>query len=103
MPKANEPKERAPSHLSTCGGCPVLLEVAGSLKTRFAQTVQPPFSATSAVLGCVTMGKGNMLALQRCPLKGGFLRPSVLQEEIINTMDCPINKYRDVVSAVFGG
>jgi hypothetical protein len=64
--KENEPKERAPGHLSACGGYPALLEVAGSLKTREvynplrgAQTVQTPFSATSAVLSCVTMGKSN--------------------------------------------
>jgi len=49
------PKRKGTSHLSANGGFPVLLESAGSLKTRFAQTVQTPFSAVSAVLGCMTM------------------------------------------------
>jgi hypothetical protein len=47
--------------------CPLLLDFAGSLKTRPAfkklmggtQTVQAPVSAGSAVLGCGTMGKAN--------------------------------------------
>jgi hypothetical protein len=34
-------------------GFPALLEPAGSLKTRFAQTGQTPFSADSPLLGCV--------------------------------------------------
>ena len=34
----------------------VLLDAAGALQTRFAQTVQIPFSAASPVLGCVPMG-----------------------------------------------
>jgi len=34
----------------------VLLDAAGALQTRCAQTVQIPFSAASAVLGCVPMG-----------------------------------------------
>jgi hypothetical protein len=38
-------------------GFPALLALAGRLQTRCAQTVQAPFSAASAVLGCVTMGK----------------------------------------------
>jgi hypothetical protein len=38
-------------------GFPALLDAAGRLQTRCAQTVQAPFSAASAVLGCVTMGK----------------------------------------------
>jgi len=36
-------------------GYPVLLDAAGALQTRCAQTVQIPFSAASAVLGCVPM------------------------------------------------
>jgi hypothetical protein len=57
-------KERAP-----CVSCPaeggmpgvyaphgVLLDAAGALQTRCAQTVQIPFSAASPVLGCVPMG-----------------------------------------------
>ena len=34
----------------------VLLDAAGALQTRCAQTVQIPFSAASPVLGCVPMG-----------------------------------------------
>jgi len=34
----------------------VLLDAAGALQTRYAQTVQTPFSAASPVLGCVPMG-----------------------------------------------
>jgi hypothetical protein len=40
----------------------VLLEVAGSFKTHppwLTQTVQTPYSATSAVLSSVMMGKNN--------------------------------------------
>jgi hypothetical protein len=50
-------KRKGTSHLFAFGEFPVLLEPAGSLKTRFAQTVQTPFSAVSAVLGCMTMEK----------------------------------------------
>jgi len=49
LPKENEPKEKAPVPLGP-SGCPSLLEAAGILQTRFAQTVQNPFSAASAVL-----------------------------------------------------
>ena len=35
----------------------MLLDAAGALQTRYAQTVQIPFSAASPVLGGVTMGK----------------------------------------------
>jgi hypothetical protein len=37
----------------------VLLDAAGALQTRCAQTVQSPFSAASPVLGCVPMGTGR--------------------------------------------
>ena len=37
-------------------GCPALLDAAGALQTRCAQTVQIPFSAASPVLGGVPMG-----------------------------------------------
>jgi len=51
LSKENEPKEKTAYHLAF--GCPALLEPAGSLKTRFAQTGQTPFSADSLLLGCV--------------------------------------------------
>jgi hypothetical protein len=56
MPKENEPKEKALVSLGPTDS-PVLLEAAGTLKTRYAQTVQIPYSAASAVLSCVPMGK----------------------------------------------
>jgi hypothetical protein len=57
LPKENEPKERAPVSLGPTD-FPVLLEAAGSLKTRrYAQTVQTPFTAASVVLSSVPMGK----------------------------------------------
>ena len=57
-------KERAPGVPCPAeGGIPgvyaphgVLLNAAGALQTRCAQTVQPPFSAAFPVLGCVPMG-----------------------------------------------
>jgi hypothetical protein len=56
-PKKKNEKEKAPSHLPRRRrGAPVLLDAAGALQTRYAQTVQIPFSAASPVLGCVTMG-----------------------------------------------
>jgi hypothetical protein len=51
LSKENEPKETTASHLAY--GYPALLESAGSLKTRFAQTVQTSFSAYSLLLSCV--------------------------------------------------
>ncbi|MBU1138589.1 MAG: hypothetical protein KKA76_06405, partial [Proteobacteria bacterium] len=48
-PKENEAKERASVSLGPSDFL-ALLEVAGSLKTRFAQTVQTPKSAPSVVL-----------------------------------------------------
>jgi hypothetical protein len=53
--KENEPKEKAPVSLGPSDYL-VLLKSAGSLKTRFAQTVQTPISAAFAVLSCVPMG-----------------------------------------------
>ena len=50
-------KERAPVFLvPPKAGCPALLDAAGALQTRCAQTVQIPFSAASPVLGCGPMG-----------------------------------------------
>jgi hypothetical protein len=42
LPKEKEPKERAPVAFGPAD-CPPLLEEAGILQTRFAQTVQNPF------------------------------------------------------------
>src|SRR3990167_2232500 len=50
-------KESAPvSLVPPLAGCPALLKAAGMLQTRYAQTVQPPFSAAFPVLGGVPMG-----------------------------------------------
>jgi hypothetical protein len=54
-PKKTNQKKGHQSFAPLSAGYPVLLDPAGSLKTRFAQTVQTPFSAVSAVLGCMTM------------------------------------------------
>jgi hypothetical protein len=53
--KKTNQKKGHQSFAPLSAGFPVLLDPAGSLKTRFAQTVQTPFSAVSAVLGCMTM------------------------------------------------
>ena len=42
---------------------PALLESAGSLKTRFAQTVQTPYSADSVLLGCVKWHKKHYVVI----------------------------------------
>jgi hypothetical protein len=55
MPKENEPKERAPASLGPSGTLRAL-KSAGSLKTRFAQTVQTPFPSDFMVLSYVPMG-----------------------------------------------
>jgi hypothetical protein len=53
----NEPKKGPPvSLVPPQAGFPALLDAAGALQTRYAQTVQIPFSAASPVLGCVPMG-----------------------------------------------
>jgi hypothetical protein len=57
LSKENEPKERTAYHLAC--GFPALLQSAGSLKTRFAQTGQTPFSADSLLLGCVKWQKNT--------------------------------------------
>jgi len=55
LAQRKEPKESAPvSHGPS--DCLALLEAAGILKTRFAQTVQNPFSAASEMLKQVPMG-----------------------------------------------
>jgi hypothetical protein len=78
MPKENEPKERASVSLGPTD-YPVLLEAAESLKTCFAQTVQTLYSAASAVLGCVTMGKFLKVVLHWAfkaePTGAGYLFP----------------------------
>jgi hypothetical protein len=62
-PKKTNQKKGHQSFAPLSAEFPVLLEPAGSLKTRFAQTVQTPFSAVSAVLGCMTMEKAAKLML----------------------------------------
>ncbi|OGQ87027.1 MAG: hypothetical protein A2512_06485 [Deltaproteobacteria bacterium RIFOXYD12_FULL_56_24] len=57
LPKENEPKERAPCHLSRRGRdtlCSSMLP--GLCKLGCASNIANPFSAASPVLGCVTMG-----------------------------------------------
>jgi hypothetical protein len=63
LAQRNEPKKGHPGTCPAGGGIPgvyaplgVLLDAAGALQTRYAQTVQIPFSAASPVLGCVPMG-----------------------------------------------
>ena len=51
---------------STASNSPVFLEKPGSLKTRFAQTVQTPFSVFSTVLGGVKWQKA-VPGLLLCP------------------------------------
>lgn len=74
-------------------GCPVLLDAAGALQTRYAQTVQIPFSAASPVLGCVPMG--NSPICPAAPRRRGrvktqklfegearvFLRPALVEKQ----------------------
>jgi len=55
MPIENEPKERAPASLGPSGTLRAL-KSAGSLKTRYAQTVQTPYTAHFRVLSYVPMG-----------------------------------------------
>jgi hypothetical protein len=57
LAQRNEPKKGPPVPLvPPLAGYPALLNAAGSLQTRCAQTVQTPFSAASPVLGGVSMG-----------------------------------------------
>jgi hypothetical protein len=62
-PAAKRRKKRHQSFAPLSAWFPVLLKTAGSLKTRFAQTVQTPNSAVSAVLGCMTMEEAAKLML----------------------------------------
>ena len=71
-PKKTNQKKGHQSFAPLSAEFPVLLEPAGSLKTRFAQTVQTPFSAVSAVLGCMTMEKAAKLMLCCSPPLGGL-------------------------------
>src|SRR3989339_2260669 len=54
--KTNQKKRHPVSLVPPQAGFPALLDAAGALQTRCAQTVQIPFSAASPVLGCVPMG-----------------------------------------------
>jgi hypothetical protein len=57
LPKEKERKRKGTQPLvPPVAGVPVLLDAAGALQTRCAQTVQIPFSAASPVLGGVPMG-----------------------------------------------
>jgi hypothetical protein len=52
LAQRNEPKKGHPvSLVPPRAGCPAFLDAAGALQTRYAQTVQSPFSAASPVLG----------------------------------------------------
>jgi len=83
LPKENEPaaKRRKKRHPVTCpavGGIPFAPRSCREFKNPVppsgTQTVQTPFSATSVVLGCVTMGRNKEFVL--VPHFRDFLMPA---------------------------
>ena len=56
LPKETNQRKGTQALVPPKAGFPVLLDAAGALQTRCAQTEQIPFPAASPVLGCVPMG-----------------------------------------------
>jgi hypothetical protein len=73
LPKENEPKERAPVICPAFSGVPGVYTLLGAqtvgvYATSWLRLPQTPFSAVSAVLGCMTMEKAAKLMLCLRPL-----------------------------------